>query len=84
MNKQEHVILLAKFTPLFDSTKSLKPEYKAAQNWKKIAVTTLAAWCWESTQLQALHSIAFKDSLFSKWMKNYSITIAANFSSNSN
>ena len=43
MNKQEQVILLAKFTPLLDSTESLKPEYKAAQNWKKFAVTTLAA-----------------------------------------
>ena len=38
MNKQERVILLAKFTLLIDSTESLKPENKATQNWKKIAV----------------------------------------------
>ena len=36
MNKQEQVILLAKFTPLLDSTESLKPEYKVAQKLEKI------------------------------------------------
>ena len=36
MNKQEKVILLAYFTPLLDSTESLKLEYKATQKLEKI------------------------------------------------
>ena len=35
MNKQDQVILLAYFTPLLDSTESLKPEHKAAQELEK-------------------------------------------------
>ena len=64
MNKQGQVILLAEFTPLLDSTESLKPEYKVAKHWKEFAFTTLGAWHWESTQTHALHGIASKASLF--------------------
>ena len=35
MNKQEKVILISYFTPLLDSTESLKLEYKATQKLEK-------------------------------------------------
>ena len=66
MNKQEQVILLAKFTPLLDSTESLKLEYKATQNWKKIVVYHTSSMMLGIHTITALHGIASKASLFSK------------------
>ena len=43
MNKQEQVILLAKFTLLLIQLNPLKPRHKEAQNWKKFTVTAFAA-----------------------------------------
>ena len=36
MNKKEKLVLLAYFTPLLDSTESLKLEYKATQKLEKV------------------------------------------------
>ena len=41
MNKQEQVILLAKFTLLLIQLNHLKPEHKAAQSWKNLQLPHL-------------------------------------------